>query len=504
MFQLVSNQQKGKRVSTAILATQDGEANGSILLGNEKSHAIPPYNLEAYKGAVELLECGYPVNLVYGVEFHKCGCIKKAKCGTPGKHPVGGWQSFTRDPDMVRGWFAGAKRCNVGLPTGVESGIFTIDVDGRHGGYDSLSKLIKMAGRPETLWGKSGNGLHLHFEHPGGHVPSRIGVMRGIDIRGDDAGVVAPGSRHESGKLYSWGVSPRRCRPIKLPDSWLFLLSPSPQRYAENKTAVAADQRGSVTQRVQSAHEDPEHSGDSLGLPREKSREEEPAEKRIQKAIDSTIPDGPGLRHRFVFELIRALKAIPEIASADPFDLEDIVREWHAKAIHRIGTKAFEETWFDFVDGWPRCRWAKGEGPVSDALNRARAAEVPEFAKRYEQPGLRLLVKLCRELHAVAGRDADGNDRPFFLAGSTAAESVNCDRQTAWRWLRLLVAEGVLDQVQVGSRKGRQASEYKYNPDGRGNRTKRCSRRGGLSDTVAPLIAKWKRQLDSRWTGNAT
>src|ERR1700722_6539582 len=54
-----------------------------------------------------------------------------------------------------------------------------------------------------------GGGSHIYSKHPGVPVKSRSGIAPGLDIRGDEAYVVAPPSLHRSGKKYEWpkGVS---------------------------------------------------------------------------------------------------------------------------------------------------------------------------------------------------------------------------------------------------------------------------------------------------------
>ena len=61
-----------------------------------------------------------------------------------------------------------------------------------------------------------------------------------------------------------------------------------------------------------------------------------------------------------VFELARALKAIPALADAEARDSRDPVRRWHERALPIIGTKPFDETWADFVTAWPRVKHPKG------------------------------------------------------------------------------------------------------------------------------------------------
>lgn len=84
--------------------------------------------------------------------------------------------------------------------------------------------------------------------------------------------------------------------------------------------------------------------------------------------------------------------------------------------------------------------------------------EPPECASKYDSAEMRALVALCRELQRGAG------NRPFFLDCRTAGRLIGVDRQTANRWLSLVLqADGVLERTRTGTRgKG---SEFRYLPE---------------------------------------
>jgi hypothetical protein len=176
----------------------------------------------------------------------------------------------------------------------------------------------------------------------------------------------------------------------------------------------------------------------------------------IKLAIADTVPTRPGKRHAQVFELARALAAIPELTDADGRDLEPYVRRWHELALDQIRTKAFEETWIDFLKGWPNVNYPRGREPMAKVFERARANPLPKVAERYEQQALKMLVAVCQELQRGAG------DGPFYLACRTAGRLLGVDHSTANRWLFLLTTEGVLEEVQKGDRKQRRASRFRY------------------------------------------
>ena len=166
-------------------------------------------------------------------------------------------------------------------------------------------------------------------------------------------------------------------------------------------------------------------------------------------------PSQPGKRNRQVFELCRSLKAIPEIADIEGGEFEKVVRAWHKKALPAIATKPFEETWIDFLRAWPRVRFPRGQERIAAQLEAAKQS-IPEAAKRFDQPALRLLVSLCRELQRGAGPE------PFYLSCRTAGRLLEVDHMTASRWLYLLVQTGILTEVEKGSQRQNKATRYRY------------------------------------------
>jgi hypothetical protein len=179
----------------------------------------------------------------------------------------------------------------------------------------------------------------------------------------------------------------------------------------------------------------------------------------VQKAIRESLPNGPRKRNRMVFELARALKAIPELSEAPANDLKAYVRQWHRLAASVIATQAFEETWIDFLRAWPRVKFPKGNEPIMTLLVKVKESKLPDIAMQYEQEPLQWLVALCRELQRTAGAN------PFYLSCRTAGRLLAVDHTTASRWLFLLVSDGVLIEVEKGSQQGRRATRYKYVKD---------------------------------------
>jgi len=115
----------------------------------------------------------------------------------------------------------------VGIATGPASNLLVLDIDPRHGGDESLHQLeLDRGPLPDSIGAiTGGGGRHLFFSHPGGHVPSRVGLRRGIDIRADGAYIVATPSRHASSHRYQWVVaSGLDDVPLAAPPGWLIEL----------------------------------------------------------------------------------------------------------------------------------------------------------------------------------------------------------------------------------------------------------------------------------------
>lgn len=125
----------------------------------------------------------------------------------PAKQGGRGFKDATTDHDVIdRMWtrFPGA---NIGLRTGETSRVAVLDVDPRHGGNESLTRIETDRGcLPGTLLSQTGSG-GLHFLYrwaPGiGNNAGRWGT--GLDGRGEGGYIVAPPSIHpDTGQPYVW------------------------------------------------------------------------------------------------------------------------------------------------------------------------------------------------------------------------------------------------------------------------------------------------------------
>ena len=157
-----------------------------------------------------------------------CSC-GKPDCRSPAKHPVAkltpqGLKNATTDLATVEQWF-GAQSWNLGIVTGEATGIVALDIDPRHDGDATLSRLEAEHGALPPTWRflTGSGGEHILLRHPGGVVANSAGkVGPGIDVRGDGGYLVAPPSIHICGRPYAISVDhhPEETPLAAMPD-WL-------------------------------------------------------------------------------------------------------------------------------------------------------------------------------------------------------------------------------------------------------------------------------------------
>jgi len=153
---------------------------------------------------------GWPVFPLHSVdEQRRCSCGKD--CGrNAAKHPRtgNGLLSATTDRERVRAWWDQWPDANIGVATGIASGMFVLDIDPESGGWESVDALEATHGDlPQTRAARTGSdGLHLYCRWPHhGTIKNSAGVLGpGLDIRGDGGYVIAPPSLHRSGTRYAW------------------------------------------------------------------------------------------------------------------------------------------------------------------------------------------------------------------------------------------------------------------------------------------------------------
>lgn len=139
---------------------------------------------------------------------HDCSC-GKTDCTSPAKHPLtkNGVNDATTDQETITTWWTRWPNANIGVRTGELFDV--IDLDGA-AAIDAWRAFTETDGTPVhvglAMSGRDGGGAHLYVV-PGGMktIPSgKRGLPPGVEIKAVGGYVVAPPSRHASGRVYSW------------------------------------------------------------------------------------------------------------------------------------------------------------------------------------------------------------------------------------------------------------------------------------------------------------
>jgi hypothetical protein len=315
------------------------------------------------------------------------------------------WKRFQDDrptEQELQQWFAGGKYPGLAVVLGEVSGYLACRDFDKASAYEKWAeRRCDLARELPTV--RTHRGYHVYFTD----IVEKTVAFEDGELRGAKSYCCLPPSPHPRGGHYEWIVRPNGDVPVVDPEKALLVPS-MPQKQAECKPSKL--------------------KAVVLG------------EDAVELAIQSTLPTGPHQRNRRVFDLCRALKGID--ALADPVKLKPAIRRWHERALPVITTKDFDETWLEFLYGWDRVKVPMHVNLMADALQRAR--ENPVEDSDYENPNVRDLLALCRELQAM------WTDGPFFLSCRTAARLFGVDPKKAWRWLYLIEREGWIKTHEKG------------------------------------------------------
>jgi hypothetical protein len=131
------------------------------------------------------------------------GQVMLTRSGRP-RHTWEPYQNRQPTRDEVCGWWGRDPTANLGIVTGRVSGIIVQDLDGPEG----MAEAQRRGGIPRTPISRTGNGMHVLYQHPGYEVGNFARRAPGIDARGDGGYIAAPPSIHPNGQQYQWQVEP--------------------------------------------------------------------------------------------------------------------------------------------------------------------------------------------------------------------------------------------------------------------------------------------------------
>jgi hypothetical protein len=173
-----------------------------------------------------------------------CSCPRGPACNRPAKHPLlrHGAKQASTDPEVIGRWWRRWPQANVGLATGV---VFdALDVDGP-AGLAAIQQVTGAVGLrlPGPVVATGGGGWHYWFRPTGlGNRPPR--GLGHVDWRGRGGCVLAPPSRHISGRTYRWLRDLDQAPLPDVPTALRELLDPDPPATARPAVPARPDMSG--------------------------------------------------------------------------------------------------------------------------------------------------------------------------------------------------------------------------------------------------------------------
>ena len=179
--------------------------------------------------ALAYARIGWAVLPVWSVDEHgqcRCGRPNGEKGHKPGKHPQSnlvphGHQDATTDEDVIRDWWATDPQAGVGVSL-ADSGLLALDIDPRHGGWESLEAIEAEQGvlHSDCTAITQGGGEHRIFLADSEmSYPGSLGA--GLDLKHHGYICVAPTLGPEGEYRWAAGRSPlsqsNPARPSPLP-----------------------------------------------------------------------------------------------------------------------------------------------------------------------------------------------------------------------------------------------------------------------------------------------
>jgi hypothetical protein len=180
----------------------------------------------------------------------------------------------------------------------------------------------------------------------------------------------------------------------------------------------------------------------------------------IDDALALSLPTSAHANHNHLFTLARALKTL-ELNCGKPYtpnERREIFNQWHDRAQPYLRpSQSKEEYMIEFLNSYKSAKYPIGTGDI-EAWQWALKNSLPaDFLPHFEKQEIRLVIGFCIALQRNAGSS------PFFLSCRTVQKFLNnANHTTAASWLRALVVDDVLVEIEKGNRTGR-ASRYRLN-----------------------------------------
>lgn len=125
------------------------------------------------------------------------------------------YQDVRPSMDQLERWAQTWPKSGIAVLTGSISGVVVLDIDkipdeGSTAQETALAAIARSLIKrlPVTATARTSKGRHLYFKHPGRWIPTKVGFLPGLDVRGDGGYALLPPSVHPSGWVYAWEIPP--------------------------------------------------------------------------------------------------------------------------------------------------------------------------------------------------------------------------------------------------------------------------------------------------------
>lgn len=162
------------------------------------------------------------------------------------KKPLIAWGRYQKQKtteEEIRGWWDKWPTANIGIVTGMISGLAIIDIDTEEG-KQAIQEYIQDSLVMPVVNTPSG-GQHLYFKCPDEKISNNSRTVPGCDLRANGGYIVAPPSSNGNGKAYTWqeGLSIHDVGLPELPSAYLSFINNSFIYKKQNSTSQQTSTR---------------------------------------------------------------------------------------------------------------------------------------------------------------------------------------------------------------------------------------------------------------------
>lgn len=185
------------------------------------------------------------------------------------------------------------------------------------------------------------------------------------------------------------------------------------------------------------------------------------ADPLVQAAIEKTIPVELKARERGIWNLSRALKAIPAVRPLRSLDLFPVVEEWHRRVLaRRMSASPAAASLAEFIRAWDRVQYAEGESPITACWEASADDPIPDAVKHLPHHFHRWAAFFRRM--EIAARAVG---RVWFISGKDFGRLIGLEQKQASTWLIACQRFGIIecpDRDLEKARLTRKAYCYRY------------------------------------------